>query len=284
MDFNIGLNQGALMQTRVEDFIIACGRYGLTEVELRVPKMIEALYHLSVEEFRSLLDDNHVRVTAVNSMDDFSLVPDDNLGILDREAETVRDLCIAARCDLVVAPFGRWFSESKPDWGWVRDRSAARLERIAEIFGSAGIRIGVEPIAFPNYTVWSLEESMEIIRASGVSGAVLVADVYNLIQGRSTVESMRRYGKSIGLIHVNDADHKNYNELDVMYTRAYPEEGILHPSNWVKSALSGGFDGSVSMEVFPKNLWELNADEGIRFCKSKIELFTKSLLRIDEDN
>ena len=275
--FTIGLNQGAVMQARLEEFLAGCGAHGFSEVELRVPKMIEALYHLGLEEFRRLLDDNGVRVTAVNSMDDFALVPDDHLGILEREAETVRDLCVAARCDLVVAPLGRWFADREPEWPWVVDRSASRLERIAKILGAEGIRVGLEPIGFPRFTVWSLEGAMEIAEASGISDAVLVADVYNLMRGRSDVESMRRYGSAIGLIHVNDSLHRDYDALDVMYTRSFPGEGVLNPGEWVRSAVAGGFDGAVSMEMFPRDVWDMDIGDALGYCRTKADAFAETL-------
>lgn len=277
MSVTVGLNQGAVMQSRMEEFLDSCGTVGIREVELRVPKLIEALYHMPVPEFQERLDRNGVTVTALNSMDDFALVPDDSVELLQREAENVVHLCRAARCDLVVAPVGRWFEKEEPDWSWVLERSAGRLEIVAEILGPAGIRVGVEPIAFPHFSVWSLEGSMEIIQTSGVDSAVLVADVYNLMAGKSTAESMRKLGTKIGMIHVNDAPHRSHAELDVMYTRRFPGEGVLSPADWVRAAWDGGFDGPISMEIFMKDLWEMDLNAAMRLCGDKAEQFATSL-------
>jgi 4-hydroxyphenylpyruvate dioxygenase len=144
---------------------------------------------------------------------------------------------------------------------------------IAEIFEPEGIRVGIEPIAFPSFSVWSLEGAIEVIAASGVQSAVLVADVYNLMMGESTVESMRRYGKEIGMIHVNDAPEVNAEKLDVMYTRRFPGEGILEPAEWVRAAIAGGFTGPVSMEIFMKDLWEMELRSALGLCLSKMQQF-----------
>lgn len=265
------------MQARMEEFLDACPAAGFSQVELRVPKLIEALYHMSIAEFQDRLDRNGITVTALNSMDDFALVPEDGLGILRREAETIIDLCRAARCDLVVAPVGRWFSGKTLEWNWIVERSASRLETIAEILDSAGIRVGVEPIAFPHFSVWSLEGSMEIINASGVESAVLVADVYNLMQGESTAESMRRYGDTIGMIHVNDSPHQEFEKLHVMYTRTFPGEGVLDPATWVREARNGGYDGPISMEIFMKDLWEMDLDTALTLCGEKAKGFAATV-------
>lgn len=276
MENTLGLNQGALAQARLEPFLDACGRVGIREVELRVPKIIEALYHLPPDQLQKLLRKNEIQVTAVNSLDDFALVPDQNLGILEREAQTAADLCKAVGCDLVVAVAGRWFEEEPPDPKWVRKRSADRLRRVSDILGPEGIRVGVEPIAFPYFTVWSLEEAMEIIEASGVSNAMLVADVYNLMQGESTSESMRRFGEKIAMIHVNDAAHRRYEEMDVMYTRAFPGEGVLDPAEWVAAAVDGGFSGAVSMEIFDQEVWKMEIDRAAQLCAIKMAEFVRS--------
>jgi len=274
MGMKIGINQGAVMQARMEEFLDACAVAGFSQVELRIPKLIEALYHVSIAELQDRLDRNGITVTALNSMDDFALVPDDNLGILQREAENVVDLCRAVRCDLVVAPVGRWFAAKSPEWSWVVERSASRLGMIAEILDPAGIRVGVEPIAFPYFSVWSLEGSMEIINASGVESAVLVADVYNLMQGESSAESMRRYATKIGMIHVNDSPHREFEKLDVMYTRGFPGEGVLDTAVWVQEAHNGGYGGPISMEIFMKDVWEMDLDAAMALCGEKAKRFS----------
>lgn len=273
----VGINQGAVMQARMEPFLDACGRAGVTEVELRVPKLIEALYHLSPAQLREYLDCNAVRVTAVNSLDDFALVPDENLGLLEREAQSIAELCHAVDCDLVVAPVGRWFAGDVPQWAWVRDRSAKRLKLIGRVLDQEGIRVGVEPIAFPFFTVWSLEQSMEIIEQADLQSAVLVADVYNLMQGESTAESMRRLAPKLGIIHVNDAPHREYEKLDVMYTRSFPGEGVLSPAEWVRAARDGGYSGPVSMEVFMKPVWDMELEQAVSLCAARAAAFGETL-------
>jgi len=276
MSPTVGFNQGAVMQDRLEPFLEACAAAGVVEVELRAPKVLEALHHLRPADLRDKLAETGVTVTAINSMDDFALVPDENTAMLQREAETMAALCDATQCDLVVAPVGRWFTPERPSREWVRQVSAERLQVIEEILVPRGIRVGVEPIAFPEFTVWSLEESMEIIQAAGSETAVLVADVYNLTQGESTAESMRRYAGRLGMIHVNDAPHRRYSEMDVMYTRLFPGEGILDPVEWIREARTGGYTGPVSMEVFMKPVWEMETSAAVRLCAEKAEAFLRA--------
>lgn len=276
MSSTVGFNQGAVMQDRLEPFLEACAAHGVVEVELRAPKVLEALHHLRPADLRELLAESGITVTAINSMDDFALVPDENTAMLCREAETIADLCDATGCDLVVAPVGRWFTAERPSREWVRETSAKRLHIIEEILVPRGIRVGVEPIAFPEFTVWSLEESVEIIEAAGSETAVLVADVYNLMQGESTAGSMRTHADRLGMIHVNDAPHRRYPDLDVMYARRFPGEGVLDPARWVREARDGGYTGPVSMEIFMKQVWEMETSAAVRLCAEKAAAFLES--------
>ena len=100
----VGINQSCIMQARLEEFLEACGAAGIGEVELRTPKLFEAHYHMSPGEIRDLIEKNNIRVTAINSLEDFGLVPEENLGILRREVETMAEYCHTCDCDLVVAP------------------------------------------------------------------------------------------------------------------------------------------------------------------------------------
>jgi sugar phosphate isomerase/epimerase len=277
MAITIGINQGAVMQARLEQFLDACNAAGVTEVELRAPKLVEALYHLSPERVREHLDRAGVTVTAVNSLDDFALVPDENLALLEREAATMADLCRAVRCTLAVAPVGRWFNGHKPEWDFVREQSARRLRILEKILGDAGVRVGVEPIAFPEFTVWTLEESMQIIREAQSRTAVLVADVYNLMQTAETPATVRTLAPHLGMIHVNDAPHRRFGELNVMYTRLFPGEGILDPATWVREALEGGYTGPISMEIFMKPVWEMKTGAAVRLCAEKAAAFAATL-------
>jgi sugar phosphate isomerase/epimerase len=276
----VGINQSCIMQARFEEFLLACFRTGISEVELRVPKLIEAHYHLSPDRMRELIRESGVAVRAINSLEDFGLVPPENLDILRREVETMRHFCETCDCNLVVAPVARWF-EPAPDREWIMDLSAKRLRFIADILEPAGITIGLEPIAYRDYTIWTLEESHALIERSGARNVSLVADVYNLIRGSSTIESMCRYGRDISMIHLDDAPSRRFSELDLVHARTFPGEGVLQPSSWVHAAQDGGFTGHLSIEVFPQKLWAMEPLEAAKICANHCRSFADLLAESD---
>jgi len=239
---------------------------------LRVPKLQEAHYHLSPKEIRTMLDRNGIQVTAINSLEDFGLVPDENLSILRREVETIAVYCESCSCSLVVAPVARWF-DPNPDRQWLTSMTARRLRIIADILRQYGIEVGLEPIAYDCFTVWTLEHASEIIDSSGADNVSIVADVYNLARGESTIDSMRRLGSRISMIHVNDAPHTRFEHMDLVHDREFPGDGVLEPQKWVSAAIEGGFHGPLSIEIFPKTVWEMEKYEALELCKRKCRQF-----------
>jgi len=273
---SIGINQSCIMQVRLEEFIRASSAAGIREVELRVPKLTEVHHYMGSSAIRDLLQQHQITVTSVNSLDDFGLVPEENLTHLRREAEQMIDFCRACDCHLVIAPVARWF-DGAPDRAWVTETTAKRLHFIADILGEAGIEVGFEPIAFATFTVWSLEHSAEIIEASGASNVSLIADVYNLARGDSGPESMRRFGDTISLIHLDDSPSLDLETLDLIHARVFPGDGVLRPEDWVCAAKAGGFSGRLSIEIFREDLWQLNAEAAAGQCARKCAAFEKLL-------
>lgn len=268
----IGINQSCIMQARLEQFLDACSDAGIRQVELRTPKLQEAHYHSAPAQIGELLRHSDITVTAINSLEDFGLVPDDSLPILRREVETMATYCRSCDCSLVVAPVARWF-EPEIDREWVAERTACRLRFIADILGESGVEVGLEPIAYDTFTVWSLEAAADIIDRSGAKNVSLVADVYNLVRGKSTVDSMRRFGRRISMIHLNDAPHSDFDQMDLVHAREFPGDGVLDPAAWVHAAREGGFNGPLSIEIFPRRVWEMETSTAARVCATKCRAF-----------
>lgn len=271
-----GINQSCIMQAPLADFISACSAAGIHEVELRTPKLVEAYHQMSARAIHDLLDAHEMTVTAINSLEDFGLVPTENLPMLRRETESMAEFCRVCDCRLVVAPVSRWF-ERDVDRGWVTSTTADRLRFVAEILDASGIEVGLEPIAYRTFTVWSLEHAWEIVEKSHARNVSLVADVYNLIRGDSTIDSMRRFGDRISIIHLDDAPTQDFASLDLVHDRSFPGDGVLNPDQWVWAAREGGFDGPCSIEIFPKDVWDLAPVDAANLCAKKCQEFDRTM-------
>jgi sugar phosphate isomerase/epimerase len=234
----------------------------------------EWLYKDSAASVRKILKDHRTSVVALNSLDDFGLVPQENLPILEYEAEMVGRMCEAVECPLVVAPVGRWFDNPLPREE-VREKTLERLEVISRILAAHGAAVGLEPIAFSEFSVQTVQEADSICFESDRSDTGLVIDYYNLFQGGMKPDDFSAVRSPIHIIHVNDAEMLPLDKLDVMYTRTFPGDGSIDTAEWTAAALRAGYTGVFSFELFVRELWSLDPDMAMYKTAKKLNMFAE---------
>jgi sugar phosphate isomerase/epimerase len=276
MATKFAMNQSMIMQCQTEEFISVCAKVGIKAVELRIPKLKETLYHMSHKEFTGLLKKHGISVLSLNAIDDFSMVPEDNLELLKMECEFVGRMCEIAGCTMVVAPVARWF-DIPPSRGETITVSKERLRYVADIFKPFGVRIGFEPISFPEFTVRDLELSQEIIDKSRVEEVGFVPDIYNLFRGGIQPEALTKLKYPIYLMHINDAEDCPLEDLHVMYNRVFPGEGVANAKAWVQALLHIGYEGYFSLELFRQETWDISPQDAATLCYNKLQTFDRSL-------
>ncbi len=276
MGINIAINQSMIMQCQTEEFIPVCAKAGFNAVELRIPKLKETLYHISYKEFAGLLKKHGISVLSLNAIDDFSMVPEENLDLLKMECESIGRMCEMMGCAMVVAPVARWFG-SPPSREEVITVSQERLRYVADLFKPFGVRIGFEPISFPEFTVQDLDLSQEIIDKSGAKSVGFVPDIYNLFRGGVQPDELTKLKYPIYLMHINDAEDSPLENLHVMYNRVFPGEGVANAKAWVQVVLQIGYQGYFSLELFRQEIWDMNPQEAASLCYNKLQTFAKSV-------
>ncbi|MBD3308325.1 TIM barrel protein [candidate division KSB3 bacterium] len=280
MSLKFALNQSMIMQCQTEEFIPVCAKAGIHAVELRIPKLKETLYHMSHQEFADLLKQHDMSVLSLNAIDDFSMVPEENLDLLKLECETVGRMCNLVDCTMVVAPVARWFGSSPPSREEVKTISQERLTYVAEIFDRFGVQVGFEPISFPEFTVKDLKLSQEILDGSGAQNVGFVPDIYNLFRGGIEPEDLTNLNYPIYLLHINDAEDRPFDELHVMYNRVFPGEGVANANAWVQALLNAGYDGYFSLELFRQEIWDMRPEYAASFCAHKLQIFADSVEKV----
>ena len=276
MEINFAINQSMIMQCQTEEFISVCAQAGFKAVELRVPKLKECLLHVSHRQLSELIKKHDISVLSLNSIDDFSMVPEDNLDLLTAECEYVGKLCNMFDCPMVVAPVARWFN-SPPSIESVKATSQARLRLVSDILGKFGVKIGFEPICFPEFTVRDLVLSQEIITGSGAESIGFVLDIYNLYRGGIQPDDIAGLNYPTYLFHLNDAPDIPIEKLHVMYNRVFPGEGIANARAWVETAISSGYQGYFSLELFQQQIWDMSPQDAASLCYNKMREFSESV-------
>lgn len=276
MEIKLAINQSMVMQCQTEEFISVCAQAGFKAVELRVPKLKESLFHIPHRQLAKLIKKHGISVLSLNSIDDFSMVPEENLDLLTAECEFVGRMCDMFECPLVVAPVARWF-DAPPSLEKVTTISQARLRHVSSVLGKYGVKIGFEPICFPEFTVRDLALSQEIIAGSGADSVGFVLDIYNLFRGGYQPDDISGLNYPTYLIHLNDAPDSPLEKLHVMYDRVFPGEGIADARAWVQAAIRSGFQGYFSLELFQQQIWDMSPLDAAVLCYEKMRKFAASV-------
>lgn len=265
------INQAVFFPSRTEDFLEQCAKWDVNAVELRVPKLKEWLFSTSATEVKNFLKNKDIKVVALNSIDDFGLVPDENLHILEKEAELIGRFCDIVECPLVIAPVGRWFEKRMPNEE-VLEKTVIRLDILGDILNNQGITVGVEPIAFPEFSIHSIFDADKVCQASNCDSG-LVVDFYNLFQGGMEPKDFHFLETPISIIHINDAEFLFSESLDVVSTREFPGFGSLNAVEWVQEAYKSNYEGVFSLEIFSEKIWKMPIEEGMYYTMKKIHNF-----------
>jgi len=276
MEINLAINQSMIMQCQTEEFIAVCAHAGFKAVELRVPKLKESLFHVPHRQLSEQIKKHGISVLSLNSIDDFSMVPEENLDLLTAECEFVGRLCEMLECPMVVTPVARWF-ESPPSVAEIQAISQERLRHVSGILNKFGVKIGFEPICFPEFMVRDLALSQEIIAGSGAEAIGLVLDIYNLFRGGLQPDDIAGLNYPTYLIHLNDAPDSPLEDLHVMYNRVFPGEGVANAQAWVEAAIRSGYQGHYSLELFQQQIWDMRPQDAAVLCYNKMKQFSESL-------
>jgi 2-keto-myo-inositol isomerase len=138
-------------------------------------------------------------------------------------------------------------------------RAAERYRAICEI----GDKIGI----VPEMEFWGSAKSMSTLAEaafvalqSGHPKACLLADIYHLHKGGSGHDSIRLLsGDAIHVIHTNDYPADPPRETVTDAHRVYPGDGVAPLTAFFKNLKAIGFTGHLSVELFNREYWKLDA-------------------------
>lgn len=260
------LNQSTVKQASAEEFVRNCAGEGFARVELRVENLESYFRIHGAEEWQATLRDAGIEVASLNSLEEFSLVPDSSFGLIEEKTRFMCSLCRLLGTDLlVVVPSFRRAGLSSQEVVEITVRNLERLSGVAEGFG---VRLGFEPIGLPWYSVRSWEMGLEIVDQVDRDNLGLVVDTWNFFLGENRLDDLVSTPiEKLWLVHVVDAPQPlppNIKDGD----RLLPGEGGLPLKEFFKALLQAGYSGAVSVELFNEALWELPARDTIRrsFC------------------
>ncbi len=138
-------------------------------------------------------------------------------------------------------------------------RAAERYRAILEIGDQAGV---VPEMEFwgPVKVVNTLAEAAFIAIQSGHPKACILPDIYHMYKGGSGHDSIRLLsGDAFHVIHTNDYPADPPRETIKDEHRVYPGDGIAPLTTLFRTLKAIGYTGALSVELFNKEYWKLDA-------------------------
>jgi 2-keto-myo-inositol isomerase len=213
------------MQCELEEFIEVCAHVGFRELELRDSKVDAYLTDHSRKELTDLLRKHDIHVATLNSLEFFSLVPEENFDFMLKKAEYMMTLCQLIDCDtLVVVPSKNPRRLPLPE---IKPRTVERLQRLADAGKSYGVKVLFEPIGFDFFSIRKHLDGLDIVREINNQEVGLLIDTFHFHVGENTLEDLEKIPpERISLVHFHDAADLPRNKLRDE-DRLYPGEGII---------------------------------------------------------
>ena len=150
-------------------------------------------------------------------------------------------------------------------------RAAERYRALLEVGDQAGLTAELELWGFSR-NLGRLSECVAVAMETGHPRACVLADVYHLYKGGTTIEGMRLLGSSaIQVLHMNDypADPPR-EKIDDSY-RTYPGDGTAPLTEILQLLHQTGGQKVLSLELFSRKLWASDPLEVTRTGLAKMK-------------
>jgi sugar phosphate isomerase/epimerase len=138
----------------------------------------------------------------------------------------------------------------------------ADLGRVAERYRALlhiGDQIGIVPeLEFWGFskTLSRLSEAVEVVLDVGHPKACVLPDIYHMYKGGSSFEGLRLLsGNAMHVIHLNDYPAQPPRETITDAARVFPGDGVAPLATIFRDLRDGGFDGTLSIELFNPHYW-----------------------------
>jgi sugar phosphate isomerase/epimerase len=240
------LNQSCFPQLSTPEFAESVARAGATSIELRTVGRMESTATIS-----SAVHDAGVRVESVCGLMDWALADDpDPRPALERLLEVAN--AVEAPVIVCVAPIRM---RNLPPHDRIIQSAIDRLTELSALAGSGNVKLALEQVGRSSSRpgaksgIRRLRDALLVVQAVG-DEAPLTVDSYNLATAGERLDEVSMLPAArVGIAQVADWHPTE----DV---RTLPGEGRLDLRSFVDALCQTGYDGPLSLEIFPEKPWE----------------------------
>lgn len=141
---------------------------------------------------------------------------------------------------------------------------AQRYRAVLELGGAMGVTPQLE-IWGPSHTLGRLGEAALVAVESGHPDACILPDVYHIFRGGSDFAGLGVISAgAMHVFHVNDYPASPPRQQMTDADRVFPGDGVAPLGAVFRGLAGGGFRGMLSLELFNKTYWAMDAFEAAR--------------------
>lgn len=267
------LNKADLLQD-----ITLAEKIGFRHVELIAEKIHSYCMDFGEHNLYQLFSEHKIEVQAINGFQiyDSFMCENDNPQKRAELLEKVEFNCrigqrIGAKALVINMPKNS-FESGKPyekKYDQIMRDSVQMLSCLCEIAQKYSIGIGVEIIGARRSSVRTVDQVTQLLKEVGYSNLGYVLDPYNLFSydKTSTFDSVLGADVSrIFAVHINQAEKDLPIDMLCKENRCLCDHGVMNIAAYLQNLQTIGYTGPVSIEVFPKEYWQDDAEWIIREC------------------
>ncbi|MDY0165224.1 MAG: sugar phosphate isomerase/epimerase family protein [Thermoguttaceae bacterium] len=192
--------------------------------------------------------------------------PEKRAAGLEQMRRDMERVCAIGSKRIAAPPAGLWNIEP------VDLRSLGERYRIV-------LELGDETGVLPQLEIWGgartlgrLSEAIFVAVESGRPDACLLLDAYHLYRGGSGFDGLHLLnGAAMHMFHINDYPAEPEREQLKDSHRLLPGDGVCPLPEMLRTMHTTGFRGTLSLELFNRDLWDMDPLEAARLGREKME-------------
>jgi len=262
----IALNGATTMHADLETDIKAAGQAGFELIEIWAAKLREFLKTRSVEDLKTLLNENNLEPYSINSIEHITFRDEADYEKIKAETEELSSIAGAIDCPYVVVVPGKLPENASKEE--IIEESVRVLNELGAIAEKHNVSLAFEFLGQTDCSVQTLDLCNEIVEKVNPPNIGNVIDTFHFYAGNSSFEAIDSMKpEKLFIFHINDAENLPKETLTDAH-RLYPGTGIL-PIREIKAHFDKiGYDRMVSIEIFRPEYWNEDPFEVARKART----------------
>lgn len=254
----LSLNQRTVQRWGLAEAVAGCVRAGVPAIGL----WREPVAEIGLDRAARLLRDAGLRVSSL-CRGGFLTAPDGRAAALADNRRAIDEAAALGAPTLVLVVGG--LPPGSRDLVGARERSADVIAELAPYAGSAGVRLGLEPL-HPMYcadraVLSTLAQARELAERFPEHQVGVVVDTFHIWWDPQVLAEIRRSAERI--VSYQLADWCDPLPADVLLGRCLPGDGPIDFAPMNAAVADAGYIGDIEVEVFNQAVWDRDPDEVI---------------------